>query len=172
MAKIELLAPKLAKWEGGFVNHPADKGGATNKGVTITVYKDYCKKKGKPAPTVGDLKNLSDEEWAEIIVSGYWSKMQADKIENQSVANLMVDWLVNSGTGKIKDIQKILCVSADGIVGPKTIAAINDSDQAELFQKVWNRRKDFYDNIVKRNPAQKVFYVGWMNRLNDYKFEV
>ncbi len=172
MAKIELLVPKLLKWEGGFVNNPKDKGGATNKGITFSTYKDYCKKNGKPEPSINDLKNISNDEWCDIVTSGYWNKMKADEINNQSIANIMVDWLINSGLSRIKNIQKIVGITPDGIVGAKTLTAINHyPDQEDLFDKVWNARKIFYNNIVRKNPSQKVFLKGWMNRLNDYKFE-
>ena len=55
MAKVELLLPKILKWEGGFVNDPADSGGATNKGVTLATYKAYRKAHKMKTPTVEDL---------------------------------------------------------------------------------------------------------------------
>lgn len=67
MASVEKLAPFILKWEGGFVNDPDDLGGATNKGVTLSTYMQYCRKKGYPVPTVERLKNLSDREWTEIL---------------------------------------------------------------------------------------------------------
>lgn len=91
MADVRKLAPFILKWEGGFVNDPADLGGATNMGVTIGTYKEYCKKKGKPEPTVEDLKNLSCEEWTDILKAFYWNRWKADQIHNQSIANILVD---------------------------------------------------------------------------------
>lgn len=58
----------------------------------------------------------------------------------------------------------MLGVTADGIVGPKTVAAVNaDKD---LLTKVYNARKTYFENIVKRNPSQKKWLNGWMNRIN------
>lgn len=172
MAKVELLVPKILKWEGGFVNHPNDKGGATNKGITIGTYTYYRKLKGLPAPSVNDLKNLSNDEWMDILKTLYWDKWKADNINNQSIANLVVDWLWGSGVYGIKYPQQVLAVTADGIVGPKTLAAINGyPNQKELFQKLWDRRKQHFESIVRNNPSQKVFLKGWMNRLNDYRYE-
>lgn len=172
MAKIELLVPKLLKWEGGFVNHTNDKGGATNKGITIDTYKYYRIRKGLSTPTVEDLKNISDKEWMDVLKTSYWDKWKADNISNQSIANLLVDWHWGSGVYGIKYPQQVLGVDADGIVGVKTLSAINGyPNQEELFQKLWNRRKLHFEDIVKRDPSQKVFLKGWMNRLNDYKFE-
>ena len=67
MADVRKLAPFILKWEGGFVNDPDDLGGATNMGVTIGTYEAYCRKKGYSKPTVERLKNLTKEEWTEIL---------------------------------------------------------------------------------------------------------
>lgn len=172
MAKVELLVPKILKWEGGYVNHPNDKGGATNKGITIGTYTYYRKLKGLPKPTVNDLKNITEKEWMNILKTLYWDKWKADQIHNQSIANLLVDWVWGSGGYGIKYPQQVLGVSSDGIVGKKTLSAVNDyPDQRELFQKLWNRRKSHFESIAKRDPTQKVFLRGWLNRLNDFKYE-
>jgi len=172
MAKVELLVPKILKWEGGFVNHPNDKGGATNKGITIGTYTYYRKLKGLSTPSVNDLKNLSNDEWIDILKTLYWDKWKADEIQNQSIANLLVDWTWGSGSYGIKYPQQVLGVVADGIVGKKTLAAVNDyPNQEELFQKLWNRRKKHFEDIVNRDSSQKVFLKGWLNRLNDYRYE-
>lgn len=172
MAKIELLVPKILKWEGGFVNHPNDKGGATNKGITIGTFTSYRKLKGFPQPSVDDLKNISNEEWMDILKTLYWDRWKADQINNQSIANFLVDWVWASGVYGIKYPQQVLGVVVDGIVGSRTLTAVNEyPDQKELFQKLWDRRKQHFESIVQRDPSQKVFLKGWMNRLNDYKFE-
>lgn len=167
MANHLLLIPKVLKWEGGFVNHPNDKGGATNKGVTLSTFRKYFGK----TKTVDDLKNITNEQWQYIFKKGFWDRWKADLIKNQSIAELLVDWLYNSGTWGIKYPQQVLGVVPDGVVGSKTIAAINSyPSQEELFYKLWNRRKKHYEDIVKRNPSQKIFLKGWMNRLNSFKY--
>lgn len=172
MANIKNLAPIITKWEGGFVNHKYDKGGATNKGVTISAFKQYRRSNGLPEPNVEDLKNISDSEWSDVLKTLYWDKWKADEIKNQSIANLLVDWLWGSGVYGIKYPQQVLGVAADGIVGRKTLAAINDyPDQEELFNKLWNRRKQHFEGIVKNNLTQNVFLKGWLNRLNDFSYE-
>lgn len=172
MANIEKLAPIIIKWEGGFVNHPYDKGGATNKGITIGTFKNYRKSKGLPTPTVEDLKNISDAEWMDVLKTYYWDRWKADNINDQSIANIVVDWLWGSGVYGIKYPQQVLGVVSDGVVGPKTLAAINDyPDKQELFTKLWDRRKQHFEGIVKNNPTQKVFLKGWLNRLNDFRYE-
>lgn len=172
MADIKKLAPKIAKWEGGFVNHKYDRGGATNKGVTMATFKQYRKANKLPVPSVDDLKNISDTEWMDVLKTYYWNRWRADEITNQSIANLLVDWLWGSGVYGIKYPQQVLGVVVDGIVGKKTLDAINNYlDQEELFYKLWNRRKQHFEGIVRNNPTQKVFLKGWLNRLNDFGYE-
>ena len=167
MADYTKLVPFIKKWEGGFGNHPKDKGGATNKGVTLATYRMvYGKNK-----TVDDLKNMTDKEWEHIFKVFFWNKWKADEIKNQSIANILVDWVWMSGLGTIKKIQSLFGLTADGIVGNKTISYINSHDQEEVFNKIWNRRKSFYESLVNNNPSQKVFLKGWMNRLNTFKFQ-
>lgn len=190
MSKVELLLPKILKWEGGFVNDPADSGGATNKGVTLGTYKMYRKAHKLKPPTVSDLKKITDDEVLAILKEFYWDKMRADEINNQSIANLCVNTLWGSGTGYIKTIQSVLGVKQDGVVGPKTLAAINGyPSQKILFDKLWQRRKKFFEDIVANSVAayerkigrkaterellkytKKRFLKGWLNRLNDFQF--
>lgn len=167
MAKAELLKPFILRWEGGFVDDPLDRGGATNKGITIGTFRNFY---GKDA-TVEQLKNITDEQWLHIFKCGYWDKWKADDIENQSIANIVVDWAWGSGAAtSIKQVQKILGVAVDGIVGDDTLTAINIAGQRSLFVKIHNRRIEFVENIVKRDPSQARFLKGWKNRINSLTF--
>lgn len=166
MADKKKLIPKIKQWEGGYSEHPNDNGGATNSGVTLSTFQSvYGKSKTK-----NDLKKMTPSQWEYIFTKLYWDKWKADSIKNQSIADILVDWVWMSGLGTIKKIQELIGTAADGIVGNKTISIINSSNQEELFKKIWDRRKAFYDSLVKKNPSQKVFMKGWMNRLNSYTF--
>lgn len=171
MADIYKLASKIFKWEGGFSNHPNDSGGATMMGVTIGTYKTYCKKVGKPVPTVSDLKKITKVDVVDILRQLYWNPCKGDMIRNQSVANLFVNATWGSGLGYIKNMQKTLGLKADGIVGPKTLAALND-DPKKAHEKLWEARRLYFHKICLYNGANRVFLKGWLNRLNDFKYEV
>lgn len=167
MADYKKLIPIIKKWEGGYVNHPLDKGGCTNSGITIATYKYYF---GKDK-TCDDLRKMSESEWNYIFKTGYWDKWKADYIDSQAIANLVVDYVWGSGKYGIKYVQRLLGVVDDGIVGKKTLSALNSyPNQKELFNKIWARRKKHFDDIVKNNPSQKVFLKGWYNRLNAFKW--
>lgn len=171
MADVNKLRPFILKWEGGFVNDPDDLGGATNKGVTLNTFRYYRNLKGLPEPTVEGLKNISDAEWTEIFKKLYWDRWKADKIENQSIANILVDFVWLSGTNGIKRPQRVLGVKVDGIVGAETLGALNSREPKELFDELKQDRIEFIDYICKARPTNNKFRKGWMNRLNDLKFE-
>ena len=141
-------------------------------GVTIATYKVYRKRKGLSEPTVDDLKHLSNNEWIDILKSLYWDRWKADQIENQSVANIVVDWIWASGNYGIKIPQQILNVKVDGIVGPKTIDAVNSRNPRELFDMIKIARFDFIEDICRKRPANNKFKRGWLNRINDFVFEL
>ena len=167
MADAKLLMPLIIKWEGGYTNHPNDKGGCTMKGVTINTFRNFY----GATKTCSDLKNITDDEWFNIFKTGYWDKCKGDSIINQSIANIIIDWAWMSGVSTaIKQIQRILGVKDDGIIGNITLEAINTFNQEELFRKIYLSRTNFYINICKKNESQKVFLKGWINRLNDYVF--
>lgn len=168
MANIDKLAPFILRWEGGFVNDPVDKGGATNMGVTIGTWRSVgYDKDGDGDIDVDDLHLLDKEDVIERVLRPYyWNRWRADEILNQSVANILVDWVWASGTHGIKRPQRILGVTPDGIVGPKTIAAVNSMDPMELHFRIKNDRIKFIDEICQRDPSQERFRKGWMNRIN------
>lgn len=168
MADLRLTLERVLGWEGGFANDPDDTGGATMRGVTIGTYKTYCERVGKPEPTVEDLKNITYEEIYDLAYKLYWSKIDGDNIDNQSIAELCFDGVWGSGTGYIKIMQKVIGTKTDGIWGPKTTAAVNAYiPQEELFDKLWQRRKKYFEGCA---TAWK-YLRGWMNRLNDFVFE-
>ena len=167
MADFSAYAPKLLQHEGGFVWHPNDLGGPTCKGVTLTTYRQYYGQ----SKTVEQLKNIPYGHWKTIMKEGYWDKCKADEINSQSVAEIAVDWCVNSGSTGVKRVQEIVGTKADGVIGPKTLLAINSANPKELFGRIWKAREQFYLDIVKRKPSQSVFLNGWMNRLNSFKYE-
>lgn len=173
MADVKKLAPFIFSWEGGYVNDPLDLGGETNMGVTIGTWKQVGKDLNGDGLINGEDLKLIDKDLIIdcVLKPHYWDRWQADQIKNQSIANILVDWVWASGTHGIKRPQRILGVTADGIVGPKTIAAINAADPSKLFALIKADRIKFVDEIVAARPANKRFEKGWKNRINSIKYE-
>ena len=173
MADVNKLAPWILKWEGGFVNDPDDSGGPTNKGVTIKTWKQVgYDKDGDGDIDVKDLKLLTVNDVIKVVLKPhYWDRWKADEIVSQSVANICVDWVWASGKPGITRVQKLLGVKQDGVVGPKTLAALNSRSPLPLFGAIKQERIKFIDEICIKNPKNLKFKKGWLNRLNDLKYE-
>lgn len=166
MANFDKYAPRLLKWEGGYVDDPSDPGGATCKGVTLSAYRArYGSHRTKD-----DLRGISDGQWRAIMKGDYWDKCKGDLIVNQSVAEIFVDWCINSGAAIIKKVQALVGAKADGIVGPKTIAAINAADQKKLHADIKSARREYFESVVRKRPSSKIYLKGWLNRLADFVF--
>lgn len=190
MARVESIVPFILKWETGttgigltneqlfekaklkgFANDPDDLGGATMCGVTLATFTDYCRRKGYPRPTIVRLKAIKYKEWLEILKTMFWDKWKADQINNESVALILVDWVWGSGKYGITIPQKAIGVTADGIVGPKTIAAVNAKDPKQLFDIIRKERLAYIERICRSRPTNLKYKRGWLNRLNDIKFK-
>ena len=172
MAKFENFAGKLLRLEGGYVNHPFDKGGPTKYGVILSVWKEYGHDKdGDGDIDAEDIKKLTEEDARYIAKKIFWDYFLADHISNESVAEFIVDWGYNSGRKTVaKIVQRLVNVEVDGTVGIQTLRAINSGDQERLFNLLKIERKVFLNNIIRRKPDQIVFYDGWMNRVNSFKY--
>lgn len=165
MADYKKLIPTVLKYEGGYAGN-IDGKICTMKGVTLDTYRKYFGKQ----KTCKELRGISNAEWEYIFKEGFWDRWRADEINNQSIANLLVDWCWTSGIYGIKYPQRILGVKDDGIVGDKTIAAVNNyPNQKELFDKLWNRRKKHFEDIAKTHNRAK-FLNGWLRRLSSFKY--
>lgn len=186
MANVDILLPFILKFEGGFVNDPADSGGATNKGVTIATWRSVgYDKDGDGDIDVQDLKLISNKDVRDrVLKPHYWDRWKADQIQSQKIANILVDWVWGSGANGIKIPQRLLGVTVDGIVGAKTLAAVNAADPDVLFDRIYQARERFlhditnqsianYEKKIKRKATnaelmkhtKKRFIKGWLNRL-------
>ena len=102
MTLIETLIAEVLKKEGGYVNHPADKGGPTNYGITQDTLTNYLGRKA----TIDDVKNLQKSTAAEIYENNYFIKTGIQLLP-EPIIPLMFDMAVNhGGHGAIKMLQK------------------------------------------------------------------
>lgn len=175
MADYRIAFPKTAKWEGGFQNNPADNANycdnkliGTNRGVSAIGYKAAYGR----CPTVSEIKAITQEQAAYIFKRQYWDAVKGDLINNQSVAELVADWAWGSGpVTAIKYVQRALGLTADGQLGTKTLAALNDRNASRVFVTLHAAREQHFRDIAAANPAKAQFLNGWLNRLRDFTFE-
>ena len=154
------------RWEGGYVNHPKDPGGATNKGVTKKVYDAYRNDKGLDQ---SDVRAITDLEVHDIYENGYWKKAQCPALPID-LDTVQFDTAVNMGVRRaVKFMQKCLGCVADGAWGPKTAAAVSGCDPGRTLKAYCDLRETFYMELITRKPDLGVFRKGWMNRLNDLR---
>jgi len=169
MATFEILANKLFKWEGGFSDDPVDRGGATNRGVTLATWHSVgYDKDGDGDIDREDVRLLSPADCREVLRRCYWNRWRGDEINDEAVAAMLVDWLWCSGRWGIVIPQRILGVTADGVAGPVTIRRVNQADASRFLIRIYNSRLAFIRNIIRNDPSQKKFEKGWMRRLNDF----
>lgn len=130
----------VLKWEGGYVNNPDDKGGATNKGITQNTYNAWLKSQCLP---LKDVKNILNEEVEQIYYKNYWLAAGCDKMD-KVFAVLVFDTAVNMGPNRAKSFLQI----AEWKYPDKFIKA----------------RKDKYKEFAQYGN-QRIFLGGWLNRL-------
>lgn len=168
MADFYKYIPTLKKWEGGWVLtcHPKDPGGSTLCGVTLATFRQFY---GQDK-TVDDLKKMTSYQW-EAIMRTYWNRCRGDQIESQSIAEIFVDWHINAGVNAIKQVQKLFCITQDGLVGPVTLKYLNSPNREIIFNRIKDAREQYYYTLVRKNRSLAVFLNGWLNRTRSFKFE-
>lgn len=155
------LAAVLAH-EGGYVNHPKDPGGATNRGVTQTVYNDWRVANGLAEKNVRDI---SDAEVMAIYKRRYWDAVRGDDLP-AGVDYCLFDFAVNSGTSRAaRYLQEAVGVDVDGKIGPVTIGAAKAEFPQDLISAICDARMAF----LKRLTTFATFGKGWSRRVEDVR---
>jgi len=161
--------PFILRWEGGFVDHPSDPGGRTNKGVTQRTYTNWLARRGLPP---SDVKNITDAEVKAIYESDYWLPPRCNELPTQ-LDLVQFDTAVNMGVGRaVRLLQTAVGCGADGQYGTETAQAVARCESRPTLAAYCEAREAFYRRLVAKKPELKVFLAGWMNRLNSLRKEV
>lgn len=134
----------VLRWEGGYINHPNDLGGATNMGITQNTYNEWLQSKGRVKK---DVRRLTDNEAKQIYYERYWLAAKCNQM-SPKFAVLAFDTAVNMG---ISRVNEFMC-AARWLYPDKFIKA----------------REDKYRQFAKVK-GQEIFLKGWLNRLNALK---
>lgn len=155
----EALAHTL-RFEGGWANHPNDPGGATMKGVTHKTYADYLGR----AVSHDELRAIPDNHLADIYRNRYWNACRCDGLPD-GLDLAVFDTAVNTGPAQAaRLLQRIVGVPADGVIGPKTIAAVNDYVVAHGLQELIEAYTEARQNFYRLLPTYVHFGEGWRKR--------
>lgn len=144
MTRFDICLPIVLHHEGGYVDHPRDPGGATNKGVTLATYRRY-----RPGATKAQLRAISPPEVRQIYLDGYWRPVSADAYAPG--ADLCVfDASVNSGPGRAVQWARAVSSARDAIA-------------------FVNRYCDLRMGFLQRLRHWDAFGRGWSRRVADIR---
>lgn len=174
---IEQYLEELIKREGGYVNNPADRGGATKYGITEAVARANGWK--------GPMRDLPLDLAKQIYKQQYWINPRFDQVNTLSplIAEELLDTGVNCGVAFAKPLlQRALNLlnnqgkggwpdlAVDGIYGSATLGALKiflakrGKDGEKVMLKVLNiMQGQRYIEICERNPTQEQFFYGWIS---------
>lgn len=170
---IDKILDDIIRSEGGYVNHPNDKGGPTKYGVTQRTLSKFLKR----SATIEDVQNLTIPIAKEIFTSMY---LYEPRLHTLPVAlqPQLFDMSVNHGPrNAVVMLQDVLNLAGfecgkDGVVGPTTRKQADEAFAAMgtlLINAISERREQFFRNIVARDSTQAVFLKGWLRRAKEYR---
>ncbi|HGW3827286.1 TPA: glycoside hydrolase family 108 protein [Acinetobacter baumannii] len=177
---VDKYIDDLIKREGGYVNNPNDRGGATNYGITEAV--------ARVNGWMGPMRDLPLDLAKQIYKQQYWINPRFDQVNTLSplIAEELLDTGVNCGVAFAKPLlQRALNLlnnqgkggwpdlAVDGIYGSATLGALKTflakrgKDGEKVMLKVLNiMQGQRYIEICERNPTQEQFFYGWIaNRI-------
>lgn len=156
--RFSAVLPITLKHEGGFVNHPRDPGGATNKGITIGTFRQY-----RPGATVADLRAISDADVEMIYRKGYWNPVSGDFLP-AGVDLSVFDYAVNSGVSRAsRALQSVVGVKQDGKIGPNTLSSTVVAGGDVVIKRLSAQRMGFLRGL----KIWDTFGRGWTRRVAD-----
>lgn len=166
------LIRNVVRREGGYVNHPADKGGPTKYGITKKTLAAY---RGVPndSLTAQDVRNLTEDEAVAIYKQDYYTPARITQMPSKT-QELAFDMSVNHGvTGGANITRRALRsmgvdIPATGGTNNSLISAMNSVNQDDLYDAMVKTRVQTYYAIVQKDPTQKVFINGWLNRMKEF----
>lgn len=168
MNSFENAIDLILRLEGGYVDHPLDRGGPTNYGIslqTLTAHRGHI-------ASSQDVRDLSRAEAAEIYLAQFWNPLRLGRIQNKKVALVVFSHVIHTGPqSAIKALQKTLnlhfgnILFIDGVFGTRTEIALNSvADHDKLCRKLLQTIQTYYVEICESNKGQTVFLKGWLNR--------
>ena len=144
-----------------YTEHPNDRGGPTKGGITLRTLESWRQRRC----TRAELKRLGKDEALSILTRRYVETNGIHTLSDIDLQTQVIDNSVLSGPVlSVKDLQKVLSVSVDGIIGPKTLAAVEKVTPVIVGRQLAVERSLRLARHVAKHPDQVVFLVGWLRR--------
>lgn len=182
MRSVQDIAKEIVAREGGYVNDPADPGGATKHGVTIHTMRRLGMDLDRDGQvTAADVRRLTREQAVDIFLREYFAKPGLANLPLQLQASVF-DMQVNAGANAVKILQRLLTrlghpCSDDGVIGPQTARAAHAAAAAvpDLADQYGIARRDYYYALADARPASRKFARsrsggkgGWITRAEEF----
>ena len=142
--------------EGGYINHPADRGGETKYGISSLWYPNE------------DIKNLTRERANMILYRDYWKNTNIYQLPDEFADIVLDDSIVQGQPTAIKNLQRALGVKDDGIIGADTLRSLKNANYKILKQKFIENVKSIEEQYLNNDPSQRVFEKGHKRRFDKY----
>jgi lysozyme family protein len=147
----------VLKDEGGYVDNPADPGGATNLGITLRTLAAW---RGIATLPKSEVLNLTVAEAGKIYKARYWDAIRGDDLP-AGLDYAVFDYAVNTGPGaSAKALQRVLSVPIDGVIGPVTLEAAGKDKMTAILTLCANRLA-FLESL----GTWGTFGAGWSARV-------
>ncbi len=149
--------------EGGYVNHPSDPGGRTNRGVTQRTWEAWTGKSASEA----EMRGLTVEDVSPLYRKRYWDEVRGDDLP-PALALCVFDFAVNAGPARAaRFLQRLVGTAQDGVIGPATLAAVESyvapHGIAAAVKAYQAARRDYYRSL----PTFATFGKGWLRRVDE-----
>jgi len=186
MASWSAITDWLMKWEGGYQAMPNDSGNydsagrliGTNHGIAAITYEQYLRVTTgeqltamSQSKAIARLKALTESDAKKIGKKLFWDTIRGDEIENQSVANVILQWYWGRPASGIKLSKKAISgfvkgLTIDSVMRSSEVKAINEyKDQKKIFETIKQAQYEWYDSLD--NAA---FEDGWLRRISSMAF--
>jgi lysozyme family protein len=172
-AAVDQMIDDVIRREGGFVDHPHDRGGPTKFGITKGTLARHL---GRPV-AIDEVRALTEDVARAIYRREYFDGPRVDRLPPR-IQPFVFDAAVNHGPRRAIRLVQQVCdaagfgpVAIDGLCGPRTAEATAAADRVMgdwLLAALVEERRNFYVALVARDPSQRVFLRGWLNRLDEF----
>ncbi|TMV85243.1 hypothetical protein FGG78_20985 [Thioclava sp. BHET1] len=157
MTRAETCIARVLTTEGGYSNNPRDRGGPTNKGITLATFRKFV----QPGASIENLKALTDGQATIVYKRQFWDPIVASSLPI-GIDYVTFDFAVNSGPDRaVHFLQAAIGAKPDGVVGPKTIAAARTSDPSTVIASISNARLSWMRSLEDWDE----FGGGWKARV-------